>query len=83
MKEKYYLVAMDVYVELPRGKEHYILRKILIRALKKGRYDGVILEKDGMKTVGIKSVYLSKMENVIYSLVGNNNTRTYGIKGEN
>lgn len=80
MKEKYYLVAMDVYVELPRGKEHYILRKILIRALRKGRYDGVILEDNGMKVLGIDEIYLTKLENVIYALAGNQNTRKYEIR---
>lgn len=82
MNGKLYLVAMDVYIELPRGKENYILRKLLIRALRKGRYDGVIVEDNGMKILGIEEVYLTKLESIIYALVGNQNTRNYDFKGE-
>lgn len=79
---KKYLVGMDVYVELPRGKEHYLFRKMILRVLRKGRYNGIILEDEGVKLLVVEEIYLTKSEEVFRTLISNPETINYVIEGE-
>ena len=79
---KKYLVSIDVYVELPRGKEHYLLRKMILRVLRKGRYNGIILEDKGLKLLVVEELYLTKAEEVFRTLISNPETINYFIGGE-
>lgn len=79
---KKYLVSIDVYVELPRGKEHYLLRKMILHVLRTGRYNGIILEDKGVKLLVIEELYLTKTEELFRTLISNPETINYLIEGE-
>ena len=74
---KKYEVGMNIYVELPRGKEYFIMRKIAIRAIKHGRYDGVITSDRGIHELELIQLYLSKPEMIFRSIFANRKMRVF------
>ena len=62
---KLYLVAMDIYTELPRGKQYYALRQIYLRALRDGRYRGAIVQDGDTKKLLVDSLELTKAESIL------------------
>ena len=77
---KKYEVGMNIYIELPKGKENYVMRKIVLRAIRKGRYKGRIITSEVIYFLEVEQLYLTKPELVFRALFANTGIQTFTME---
>lgn len=71
-KMKLYNVSMRVDTYLPRGREHYLIRKLILHVLRKGQYDGYTFvnpDDDSRRILRYEEFYLNRFENILWTLL--------------
>ena len=71
-KMKLYNVSMRVDTYLPRGRENYLIRKLILHVLRKGQYDGYTFvnpDDDSRRILRYEEFYLNRFENILWTLL--------------
>ena len=71
-KMKLYNVSMRVDTYLPRGRKHYLIRKLILHVLRKGQYDGYTFvnpDDDSRRILRYEEFYLNRFENILWTLL--------------